>query len=72
MSRNNLIPMAFGVLCVCFWQLPALAEVGDRCPRPVAKIVSAQGTIELKEAAADYWRPEKLNALVCPGDSIRV
>ena len=72
MSWNNLIPMAFGVLCVCFWQLPALAEVGDRCPRPVAKIVSAQGTIELKEAAAEVWRQGKLNALVCPGDSIRV
>ena len=62
----------FGVLCVLSWELHAQAGLADRCPQPIARIVSAQGTIELKEASANVWRLAKIDALVCPGDSIHV
>ena len=62
----------FGVLCVLSWELHAQAGLADRCPQPIARIVSAQGTIELKETSANVWRLAKIDELVCPGDSIHV
>ncbi|MCZ6768678.1 MAG: hypothetical protein O7D93_05485, partial [Acidobacteria bacterium] len=49
-----------------------LAQTTNRCPTPVAEVVSAQGSIELRGATAAVWNVSTLNTLLCPGDSIRV
>ena len=72
MAGKTLGLVAFGALCMLSWELHAQAGLADRCPQPIARIVSAQGTIELKEASAKVWRLAKIDALVCPGDSIHV
>jgi tetratricopeptide (TPR) repeat protein len=72
MGRKILGLAPFGVLCLLSWDLHAQGGLADRCLHPVARIVSAQGTIELKEASANVWRLAKIDALVCPGDSLHV
>ena len=42
------------------------------CEKPVAKIVSVQGTVESQKAGETEWREVKLNDTYCPGDTIRV
>ncbi len=56
------------------WALtwPLLAQTTDRCPSPVAEIVSAQGSIEVTPPTTNVSNPVSLNTLLCPGDSIRV
>ncbi|MCZ6878520.1 MAG: FecR domain-containing protein, partial [Acidobacteria bacterium] len=56
------------------WALtwPLLAQTPDRCPSPVAEIVSAQGSIEVTLPTQNVSSPASLNTLLCPGDSIRV
>jgi len=49
-----------------------MAQTTDRCPTPVAEIISAQGLIELRGVTATVWNVSTLNTLLCPGDSIRV
>ncbi len=39
---------------------------------PVARLVSLQGTIEVRRAPSEEWTPAKSDALLCPGDSLRV
>ena len=72
MGGKTLGLVPFGVLCLLSWELHAQAGLAVRCPQPIARIVSAQGTIELKEASANVWHLAKIDALVCPGDFIRV
>lgn len=72
MVRNRLALVSIGSLWALAWLLPGSAEAAQHCPQPIAKIVSAQGTIELKEASADVWRRVELNAPICPGDFVRV
>ena len=52
--------------------LPLAAQTDDRCPSPVAAIVSSQGSIEARPAPENLWNSISLNAILCPGDSIRV
>lgn len=42
------------------------------CEKPVAKIVSVQGTVESQKAGETEWREVRLNDTYCPGDTIRV
>ena len=61
-------------MIACLWAFawPLLAQTTNRCPTPVAQIVSAQGSVELRGATATLWNVSTLNTLLCPGDSIRV
>ncbi len=72
MVRNGLALVSIGSLWALAWLLPGSAEAAQHCPQPIAKIVSAQGAIELKESPADVWRRVGLNESICPGDFIRV
>ncbi len=48
---------------------PALA---DACEKWVAKVVSAQGSVQALKAGEKQWHPVKLYETCCPGDRIRV
>jgi Tfp pilus assembly protein PilF len=37
----------------------------------VAKVVSVQGTVEVKKVGEAWWQPVQLNDTYCPGDEIR-
>jgi len=51
---------------------PALAQAPLGCPQPVARIVSVEGMVEIKDAPADEWRPVALDDHVCPGAALHV
>lgn len=42
------------------------------CEKWVAKVVSVQGTVQVKKADETQWQTVKLNDTYCPGDTIRV
>ena len=59
-------------LWLTIWGFPVLAQEGAVCPNPTAQIVSAQGSVEIKRASTDVWRPAALSDALCPGDAISV
>ena len=54
---------------VLFYPSAAHAET---CEKPVAKVVSVQGTVESQRVGATQWQAVTLNDTFCPGDTIRV
>src|ERR687892_940813 len=42
------------------------------CEPPAARVVSIQGTVELKRAGTDVWTPVMLEEALCIGDALRV
>lgn len=44
----------------------------ERCKQWAGKIVSIQGTVQVRMAGETQWQPAKLNSTYCPGDTIRV
>jgi tetratricopeptide (TPR) repeat protein len=60
-----VIGVSVGVLC-----LPSPAWAA--CATPIARIVSIDNSVQLKEASAAAYVPVALNASVCLGDVIRV
>ena len=42
------------------------------CDKWVAKVVSVQGTVEVKKAGETQWQAARLNDTYCTGDVIRV
>ena len=47
------------------------AASAERCEQWVAKVVSVQGTVEVKKVGEARWQPVELNDTYCPGDEIR-
>ena len=50
---------------------PSVAQA-ETCEKPVAKVVSVQGTVESQRVGATQWQAVTLNDAFCPGDKIRV
>ena len=48
------------------------AAPAQTCEKPVAKVVSVQGTVESQRGGDTQWQPVQLNDTYCPGDTIRV
>lgn len=67
MIRYHCIVLGF-LFCT---SLP-VAVNADPCAPIVSRIVSIQGTIEVKRAHQTEWFPVQPNQEFCPGDSIRV
>ncbi len=42
-----------------------------KCEKPIAKIVSAQGSVEVQHVGNADWKPVVLNETFCPGDKLR-
>jgi len=48
------------------------AAPAETCEKPVAKVVSVQGTIESQRVGDTQWQAVQLNDTYCPGDTLRV
>jgi FecR protein len=44
----------------------------ETCEKPVAKVVSVQGTVESQRVGETQWQPVHLHDTYCPGDTLRV
>jgi hypothetical protein len=57
-----------------FWAafLCAGGVQAQTCDPWIAKAVSVQGSVQCLRAGETQWRPVALNALLCPGDMIRI
>src|SRR5215510_5157876 len=48
------------------------AALTQTCEKPVAKVVSVQGTVESQRVGATQWQPVQFHDTYCPGDTLRV
>ena len=71
MTLRSLRAITLGWLLLLWWPAAGLAETADRCTEPVARIVSAQGTVEVQESGSSAWRAVALDGLLCPGDTVQ-
>lgn len=73
MKRRAVCHLCFmvytGFLAILLYPYASLAET---CEKPVAKVVSVQGTVETQRVGETQWQPVQLNDTYCPGDQIRV
>jgi tetratricopeptide (TPR) repeat protein len=67
--KSFLVTFVVFISALFFFSDIALAET---CNQWVAKMVSAQGSVEAKRAGETQWLPVKLNDIYCQGDMIRV
>ena len=72
-ARNVLVSAWLGLVAV--WLLPTLsvaAETMQSCAPVIARIVSIQGSVQLRRASQQDWLTvTRLDAPVCKGDAIR-
>ena len=47
-------------------------SLGETCEKAAARVVSVQGTVQVKRAGETHWQAVKLNEPYCPGDVIQV
>lgn len=68
-SINQGVCAYYGVFLLFF-----LSDVfaARSCVSVVARVVSTQGTVELRHASDTYWQPAEMNAVLCAGDRVRV
>jgi Tfp pilus assembly protein PilF len=71
--RGQFFKFLSFLLCLSFVivSLYPGAASAERCEQWVAKVVSVQGTVEVKKVGEARWQPVKLNDTYCPGDEIR-
>jgi tetratricopeptide (TPR) repeat protein len=62
------------IVCICMLtvSLKPRAALAETCEKWVAKVVSAQGTVEARREGETEWQAVELNGTYCPGDTIRV
>ncbi|RDD60658.1 TonB-dependent receptor domain-containing protein [Ferruginivarius sediminum] len=70
MTGAGVVGIALLVFALCLADTAAIAE--ERCRDPVGRLVSAQGIIELKSRADEDWEELKVDASLCPGDTLHV
>src|SRR5918992_1667808 len=59
-------------LCLLVLLSSGPARAQGPCEPPAARVVSVQGTVELKRAGTDVWTPAMLEEALCIGDALRV
>src|SRR5918995_25546 len=59
-------------LCLLVLLSSGAAHAQAPCEPPAARVVSIQGTVELKRAGTDLWTPAMLEEALCIGDALRV
>ena len=68
--RGFLVSMLWVTILTAF--VYASVAFAQPCGQWVAKVVSAQGTVQALRTGGKQWRPVKLNDTFCPGDMIRI
>src|SRR5918995_5581460 len=59
-------------LCLLVLLSSGAANAQAPCEPPAARLVSLQGTVELKRAGTDLWASAMLEEALCIGDALRV
>jgi tetratricopeptide (TPR) repeat protein len=67
-----LFPLVSGASLLVRLLYPSLSVAATVCDPAVAKMVSVQGSVEVRRAGRTEWRPARLNDIYCPGDRIQV
>ena len=60
------------VICIIAVLVFSLTTSAETCKQWFAKVVSVQGSVQVKKADDGKWVPARLNDLLCAGDVIRV
>ncbi len=63
--------MGFILLIVLVLSFANAANAAESCLHTMARVVSAQGIIELRRAEKTGWEPAIMNTIICAGDKIR-
>ncbi len=71
--KNTVLSSLFcGVLCLLGWMAPFCNAFAEGCARPLARLVSLEGRVEVKRATENLWRKVGMNTMFCASDMIRV
>lgn len=71
-ARRRIRALALAALLVLTPLGSALAQSHEPCAAPIGRIVSVQGTVEIRRATNSAWQPvKKLDVRVCVGDFVR-
>src|SRR5215813_5772796 len=70
--RTHLFHFYCGVSLLTGLFHPLLSLAATTCDPWVAKVVSAQGTVEARREGQTQWLPARLNDVYCAGDRIQV
>jgi tetratricopeptide (TPR) repeat protein len=66
-------PVIVKIMLLIFWTVLTPGEADSRSCEPwIAKVVSAQGIVQVRKVGEDHWMPVNLNDTYCSGDIIRV
>ncbi len=69
-SKAGLFLGTTFLIVLWVWLIPGV-YASESCKDWVAKVVSVQGTVEIRKADQTVWMSVGLNDLFCPGDMIR-
>lgn len=69
--QAGLLSLAIVVIMVTLHLCGGESDAGP-CEQWVAKVVSAQGSVQIRRAGDTPWQPARLNDTLCPGDMVRV
>ncbi len=72
MRRTFLGFLGFLVTAAIITSLATNAFPQERCKQWAGRVVSIQGTVQVRMAGETRWQPAKLNSTYCPGDTVRV
>jgi tetratricopeptide (TPR) repeat protein len=70
LNRIQRLSLVVGLSAGAVFCLPSI--VWAACAAPIARIVSIDNSVQIRDASAANFAPATLNAPVCQGDSIRV
>jgi tetratricopeptide (TPR) repeat protein len=77
-SKGAIMQRSYSYLCHLVYAslfmalLSPCTSPAETCEKPVAKVVSVQGTVEAQRVGETPWRPVHLHDTYCPGDTLRV
>ena len=72
MRRTYLSFLGLLVAVIIITLLSPNAFPQERCKQWAGRVVSIQGTVQVRMANDTRWQPAKLNSTYCPGYTIRV
>jgi tetratricopeptide (TPR) repeat protein len=72
-SRGRQSPLLLFWFYITISGIPAqAADAETACPSPFARVVSIQGSVELRRSGANEWaKVARLDTSICPGDRLR-
>ncbi len=69
-DRALIVALIF-TIAVALLSFTSKTYASESCLSTMARVVSVQGTVELRRADQTNWKPAAINTLLCAGDMIR-